>query len=324
MMALLNNYFQNLSWLLASFTVILFLHQIGSAESGLAADEERLIHDLTRSNNIFARPVWNASDTLTVKLGLALTKIMDFDEAASVMRSNVWMRFLWNDVAMIWNPADYGDIGMVRLPIKTVWRPDIVLYNAVGNEKHWDEGEHRTAIIYNDGTVLYIPHTTLTTQCAFNHRLYPYDKQTCYMKFGSWTHDGFQLDLGFYEGKKSIDLTDYIADNGWDILDVGAVKNIKKYPCCMEPYPDITFNLTVQRRSSYLTVVYIYPAVIVAFVSPLMFLIPHRVPGKILFGLVVLLIEVIQMMMLNTTLPGHRVNTPIIVLVYLYSMAITT
>ncbi|CAH1791622.1 unnamed protein product, partial [Owenia fusiformis] len=49
-----------------------------------------------------------------------------------------------------------------------------------------------------------------------------------------------------------------------------------------------------------------------------------RVPGKILFGLVVLLIEVIQMMMLNTALPGHRVYTPIIVWVYLYSMAITT
>ncbi|CAH1791623.1 unnamed protein product, partial [Owenia fusiformis] len=99
-MVLFKNY--NSSWL---FAIIILFHQIGSAESGLAADERRLINDLVRGNDILSRPVWNVSDTLTVKMGLALIKIMDFDEAASVMRSNVWLRFLWHDFAMIWNPA---------------------------------------------------------------------------------------------------------------------------------------------------------------------------------------------------------------------------
>ena len=29
------------------------------------------------------------------------------------------------------------------------------------------------------------------------------------MKFGSWTYDGFKLDLDFYMGLKAVDITDY-------------------------------------------------------------------------------------------------------------------
>ncbi|CAH1803430.1 unnamed protein product, partial [Owenia fusiformis] len=133
------------------------------------------------------------------------------------------------------------------------------------------------------------------------------------------------VDLEFLGAAKIYTLPHFpIPKNGWTLKKTGGVKNTKYYPCCKEPYPDITFNLTVTRRSTYLVVVYIYPVVIVAFVSPSMFLIPYHIPGKVLFGLLVLLVEVIQLMMINLVLPGHRVNTPIVVWVYLYNMAMTT
>ena len=66
------------------------------------------------------------------------------------------------------------------------------------------------------------------------------------MKFGSWTYDGFQLDMEFYGGDEQIDLNDYVPSNEWDVLSHQAKKNIKYYPCCREPYPDLTFTLELK------------------------------------------------------------------------------
>jgi len=30
---------------------------------------------------------------------------------------------------LAWNPADYGGIDTVRVPVTQIWTPDIVLYN---------------------------------------------------------------------------------------------------------------------------------------------------------------------------------------------------
>lgn len=36
---------------------------------------------------------------------------------------------VWNDYQLQWDEADYGGIGVLRLPPDKVWKPDIVLFN---------------------------------------------------------------------------------------------------------------------------------------------------------------------------------------------------
>ena len=40
--------------------------------------------------------------------------------------------------------------------------------------------------------------------CAIDIRHFPFDEQTCHLKFGSWTYDGTKLDLHFYEGLEKV------------------------------------------------------------------------------------------------------------------------
>jgi len=35
---------------------------------------------------------------------------------------------VWNDYQLQWDEADYGGIGVLRLPPDKVWKPDIVLF----------------------------------------------------------------------------------------------------------------------------------------------------------------------------------------------------
>ena len=49
--------------------------------------------------------------------------------------------------------------------------------------------------------------------------------QECSMKFGSWTNDGFRLDIDFYAGNDSVDVSDYIKSNEWALVGHPAVKS---------------------------------------------------------------------------------------------------
>lgn len=51
------------------------------------------------------------------------------NEKNQIMKSNVWLRLVWSDYQLQWDEADYGGIGVLRLPPDKVWKPDIVLFN---------------------------------------------------------------------------------------------------------------------------------------------------------------------------------------------------
>ena len=42
-----------------------------------------------------------------------------------------------------------------------------------------------------------------------------------------------------------MDLSSYYPSVEWDLMEVWAQKTENKYPCCEEPYPDVTFHFTV-------------------------------------------------------------------------------
>lgn len=51
------------------------------------------------------------------------------NEKNQIMKSNVWLRLVWNDYQLQWDESEYGGIGVLRLPPDKVWKPDIVLFN---------------------------------------------------------------------------------------------------------------------------------------------------------------------------------------------------
>lgn len=108
--------------------------------------------------------------------------------------------------------------------------------------------------------------------------------QECKMKFGSWTYDGFKLDVTFFEGQEQIDLNDYIPSNEWDVLSHQAKKNVKYYPCCREPYPDLTFTLKLKRKVAFYNYILILPCVLLSSLTLVLFWLPPESPAKMVLG----------------------------------------
>ena len=44
------------------------------------------------------------------------------------------------------------------------------------------------------------------------------------------------------------DLSNYVANGEWDLIDLVVERNVVYYSCCEEPYPDITYHIVLRRR----------------------------------------------------------------------------
>ena len=82
------------------------------------------------------------------------------------------------------------------------------------------------------GEVVWKPPAIYKSSCKINVEWFPFDEQSCDMKFGSWTYDGHQLDLKHISQERGsnvvgigIDLKEFYLSVEWDILAVPATRN---------------------------------------------------------------------------------------------------
>jgi nicotinic acetylcholine receptor, invertebrate len=48
-------------------------------------------------------------------------------------------------------------------------------------------------VIHSEGDVLWIPPAIYKSSCTIDVKYFPFDEQSCEMKFGSWTFNGDQV-----------------------------------------------------------------------------------------------------------------------------------
>ncbi|XP_078044298.1 nicotinic acetylcholine receptor alpha1 isoform X5 [Augochlora pura] len=298
---------------------------------GASANPEakRLYDDLLSNYNRLIRPVGNNSDCLTVKMGLRLSQLIDVNLKNQIMTTNVWVEQEWNDYKLKWNPDDYGGVDTLHVPSEHIWLPDIVLYNnADGN---YEVTIMTKAILHHTGKVIWKPPAIYKSFCEIDVEYFPFDEQTCFMKFGSWTYDGYTVDLRHLAQTEEsnrievgIDLTDYYISVEWDIIKVPAVRNEAFYICCEEPFPDIVFNITLRRKTLFYTVNLIIPCVGISFLSVLVFYLPSDSGEKVSLSISILLSLTVFFLLLAEIIPPTSLTVPLLGKYLLFTMVLVT
>lgn len=212
-------------------------------ETRMTAERQRLINTLFQDYDKRNYPT-----NTTCKYGLSLLKF-DIDEYKSAVDTDIWIKQTWYDSRLQWDPADFGGETVFRFPSEEVWKPDISLYNTAEQQDSLRCRE-TNVLIYSDGKVLWVPSCNARANCNLTLDRAPLGEQTCSLKFGSWTFDGFLLDLQFYEDKAEADITDFVDITDWKLLSNNAAREVKYYPCCKEPYISMTFDFVFQRKST--------------------------------------------------------------------------
>lgn len=274
-------------------------------------DEERLVRDLFRDYNKLIRPVENSNDTVEVEMGLSFVQLININEKNQVMTSNVWQQFHWKDYQLKWEPAHYGGIDVLRLPPDKVWRPDIVLFNnADGN---YEARYKSNVLIYHDSKVEWIPPAIFQSTCKIDVTYFPFDQQRCEMIFGSWTYTGNAVTLKFYKDRDYVELSDYWKSGTWDIVEVpGCLQSFNGSKWGVPTESQITFYITIRRKTLFYTVNLILPTVLISFLCILVFYLPAEAGEKVTLGISILLSLVVFLLLVSKILPPTSLVIPLI------------
>ena len=82
-----------------------------------------------------------------------------------------------------------------------------------------------------------------------------------------------------------MDITAYVDSNEWRLLECSGRKNVHRYPCCEEPFPDLTYTIRVKRIAVFYSFILVLPCVLLSLLTLVSFWLPAESPAKVLLGL---------------------------------------
>ena len=253
-------------------------------------------------------PYTNSNTSVKLKLGIALRAFNEINQIDGTITSNIWLRHWWNDPKLVWNKTEWG-ISKISLFTDTdiersIWVPDIYLYNTA--ESPMENLHYSRAIIYSNGDIIWSRPGIITSTCHFDLEFFPYDQQTCYLKFGSWTYHAAELDLST-KNNDNMDLSNFQKNEGWDILETNSQLDETLYQCCPEVYQAIYYNFKLRRKPGFFVLNIIIPTFATATLMILSLLIPWDSGERISFTMTVMLSIIVFLLILSESLP--KTNT---------------
>uniref|UniRef100_A0A4W5KIZ0 Cholinergic receptor, nicotinic, alpha 4b n=1 Tax=Hucho hucho TaxID=62062 RepID=A0A4W5KIZ0_9TELE len=277
---------------------------------------ERLLKNLFAHYNMLSRPVANTSDVLLVHFGLSIAQLIDVINRTLQLYSQQE----WNDYKLRWNPEDYENVTSIRIPSEIIWRPDIVLYNNADGDF---AVTHLTkAHLFHDGHIKWMPPAIYKSSCSIDVTFFPFDQQNCKMKFGSWTYDRAKIDL--IGMASDVDQMDYWESSEWVIINAVGKYNTKKYECCTEIYPDITYYFIIRRLPLFYTINLIIPCLLISCLTVLVFYLPSQCGEKITLCISVLLSLTVFLLLITEIIPSTSLVIPLISEYLLFTMIFVT
>ncbi|OZC12635.1 Cation transporter family protein [Onchocerca flexuosa] len=276
-------------------------------------DAKRLHDDLMANYNKHRRPAPAANKPITIKLKLRLSQIIDVHEIDQIMTCSVWLKQVWIDKKLSWNPKNYGGVSVLA-------------------DSNYNITISTKATLRYDGEVTWEPPAIF--------------KSLCQIDFGSWTYSEKLLNLELLGGEPhyeleinangevdnvtivedGIDLSDYYPSVEWDIISRVAKRRTKNYAsCCLdETYADIMYYLELRRKPLFYTVNLVFPCVGISFLTILVFYLPSHSGEKVTLCISILVALTVFYLLLTEIIPATSISLPLIGKYLLFTMVMVT
>ena len=176
-----------------------------------------------------------------------------------------------------------------------------------------DQSNYRLILRW-DGEITWFVKKTMKTSCPIDVTYFPYDTQTCPIKLGSWTLDNtvFAFDISpwndsisegafFVYSEKS-----FIPHSAWHVRSTTAEVSEDF------DFPEVTLYLKMKRKSLYFAINLILPTAVLAFISPLTFLLPAESGERSGLAITLLLSMVVFMLLVADVTPQSSESVSIV------------
>ncbi|XP_041365970.1 neuronal acetylcholine receptor subunit alpha-10-like [Gigantopelta aegis] len=302
------------------FVTVILILQAPGFDAIVASNENLIYTQVFTGYKKELRPVCGDDAPVETKIGIAVRQIMDLDEPKQVLTLNLWIRMNWFDCRLQWNPANFGGVDSLIVPNSKLWIPDITLYDNAGVGIPGIKDYH--LLFTSTGNVIYNFPTVLNSLCLMDVTYFPFDTQNCLLKFGSWAFHGFQVDVTNRSGTG--DTANFMLNGEWNLLDIPVKRHVLLYSCCPEPYPDVTFQITLKRKPLFYMLNLLFPCILITAVAVLGFLLPPVSGEKISLEITVLLSLAVFLLIVSSSLPPTSETFPFIGVYFCLAILLVT
>ncbi|XP_004701736.1 acetylcholine receptor subunit gamma [Echinops telfairi] len=280
--------------------------------------EERLLADLMRSYDPHVRPAEQEADVVNVSLKLTLTNLISLNEREEALTTNVWIEMQWCDYRLRWDPQDYEDLWVLRVPSSMVWQPDIVLENNV--DGMFEVALYCNVLVSPNGCIYWLPPAIFRSSCPISVTYFPFDWQNCSLIFQSRTYSTNEINLQLsQEGGQTIEWIfidpEAFTENGeWAIRHRAAKMLLDEAAPAEEAgHQKVGFYLLIQRKPLFYVINIIAPCVLISSVASLIYFLPAKAGGqKCTVAINVLLAQTVFLFLVAKKVPETSQAVPLI------------
>ncbi|EDO37424.1 predicted protein, partial [Nematostella vectensis] len=281
----------------------------------------RLVRDILKNYDKRVRPVRNSKDAVNVTFDITFNNIIDVEEKRQILTISLWLRQTWLNQLTTWDPEEYGGVKEVVLQARDVWQPDIILYQNIIQDfdGRLDHTNTRVRITSSGMTYWSMPFVVVTL-CTINVSDFPFDTQQCKLTFGSWQHDGNEINL-INDRKQALLAKTRVKNGEWQIQNITVDRRVVYYQCCPgQPYPEVGFIVNMKRKSLFYFVNLLLPNILICLLAFFSFFIPVECGERISFVITVLLSMTVFMLLVADSIPPTSEAVPLIGIFYSASM----
>ena len=275
---------------------------------------EQLHNHLLTGYNKDVRPILNQSDAVTVSIYAYLRSIQDLNEITGELSFTGAFALLWHDVNMMWDPALYGDLYTARISYSSVWVPELIITTTTDDSdtmaKKWNRVKYDDAGVANivvGGRVL--------ASCSVNVQKYPFDEQTCRVRFTAWGYETTEVKL--FAGNMGFDLGQYSENSIWKL------KKTETLTYMLDQWSYYETAIHLSRKASFTIVNLVAPLLLMSFLNVLVFLLVPDSGERVSYSVTVLLAIAVFLTIISDSLPASSDPIPVITYKLMSDMVIS-
>ena len=243
-------------------------------------------------------PPISSAGTNPIKMEVRFFKIESVQSLSSVMRLKVWLRLLWRDERLSWDPKAHGGVDQLWFNSRAltdpeateIWLPDVQAYNSgAGIEQTLDPA---TAMVSPTGDIFWSRPGVLEVLCRFSGLVaFPFDQPSCSIEFGGWSlsgvYQGLMLkDLGWADGTQ--EATAGSSYQEYQLKNVTVVFNNFDYEVG-DGWPVVRYDIVLSRQDVYHQLLILVPGILLTTLSQTVFFMSPTSMERLSFGITLIL-----------------------------------
>uniref|UniRef100_A0A915CQG9 Uncharacterized protein n=1 Tax=Ditylenchus dipsaci TaxID=166011 RepID=A0A915CQG9_9BILA len=223
------------------------------------------------------------------------------------MTCSVWLKQVWMDKKLRWNPADYGGVSVLYVPYEMIWYQG---YFALLRQSHLGTPAIFKACVKLTCNGFH----SMSNNATSSLDLGEFIDETGHTKNETITKDG-------------IDLSDYYPSVEWDIMSRVARRRTKNYQdvsWCWFLVDIMVVFFGIETETLFYTVNLVFPCVGISFLTILVFYLPSDSGEKIALCISILVALTVFFLLLTEIIPATSISLPLIGKYLLFTMIMVT